>query len=77
MKRFLLPALGILATLAVFGCSSETQLSKDEEAKIRDSLEAGKGEFDINKVPPEMREKVRGIIESQKGGGPAAPPAPK
>ncbi|MEJ5170797.1 MAG: hypothetical protein WHU10_07405, partial [Fimbriimonadales bacterium] len=43
------------------GCSSDTQLSKAEEDKMRQSLEAGKGEFDINRVPPEMREKVRGI----------------
>ncbi len=67
----------LAATILMAGCSSDTQLSKAEEDKMRQSLEAGKGEFDINRVPPEMREKVRGIIESQKGGGgPAAPPAP-
>ncbi|MFN3683989.1 MAG: hypothetical protein ACK41F_08655 [Fimbriimonadaceae bacterium] len=81
MKRLLIPSLAILAALVAAGCSSDTQLPKEEEAKMRESLEAGKGEFDINKVPPDVREKVRGIIEAQKGrggsAGTAGPPPPR
>lgn len=59
-------AVGALLLAGMGGCSDDSQLSKAEEKKFQDSLESGKGEFDINKVPPEQQERVRALMEANK-----------
>jgi len=53
--------------------------SADADAKMREAMTTG--QWDINKVPPEQRERVRALMQqSQRGQQPTAPaskPAPK
>lgn len=66
--------LALLTGALLVGCASG-EVSKTEEQKMKNSLAAGDGEFDINKVPPEHREMVRGFMEQSKAGQvPQAPP---
>lgn len=60
MKRFLI--LAIIA-MAAFGCQGGGEMSKSEEAKFKETLEAGNKPFDINNVPPEQRERVRALMQ--------------
>ena len=53
--------------------------ASDADAKMREAMTTG--QWDINKVPPEQRERVRALMQqSQRGQQPTAPaatPAPK
>jgi hypothetical protein len=72
-----IPGLVVIAALSlatVVGCSENSELSKAEENQMRNALDAGKGEFDLSKVPPEQRERVKAIMESQKKGPGASIP---
>ena len=60
--------------LTAGGCGGgSTELSEAEEASFRQAVDNGKGEFDINNVPEEHRERVRGIMEANRGPASSAP----
>ncbi|MCX7799474.1 MAG: hypothetical protein N2109_03945 [Fimbriimonadales bacterium] len=66
--------VALIAALAA-GCSGGgSELSAEEQKKMEDAIQAGKGGLDLNKVPPEHRERVKAFMQGQGG---AAPPAPK
>lgn len=69
LSLFCLCACGLLAA----GCGDSTKLSAEEEAKMKKIVEDGNAPFDINKVPPEHRDKVRGFMG---GNASAQPPSP-
>lgn len=64
------------------GCGSDSSdMSKKDQADFKQAIDNGKGEFDLNKVPEDKREMVRGFMEANKGAASApkaggeAPPA--
>jgi hypothetical protein len=58
------------------GCGDEGSLSASEEQKFKQAVDNGKGEFDLNKVPEEHRERVKAIMEANKGPQSAGAGAP-
>lgn len=59
-----LVALLALSTLIVAGCSSGgDELSEKDKKGFQEAVDAGKKPFDINNVPPEQREMVRGFMQ--------------
>lgn len=60
----------VLITLigaSIVGCSSgPDELSAKDDAAFKQSLATGKEKLDPNTLPPEVRDRVKGIMEAQK-----------
>jgi PBP1b-binding outer membrane lipoprotein LpoB len=62
MKRLI--ALLALSAMFVVGCQSGgEELSEKDKKSFQEAVDAGKKPFDINNVPPEKREMVRGFMQ--------------
>jgi ABC-type Fe3+-citrate transport system substrate-binding protein len=62
-----------LGSILLGGCGSgSADMNKKDEADFKQAIDNGKGEFDLNKVPEDKRDMVRGFMEANKGG-PSAP----
>lgn len=68
MKVHLSILIALLVLLAV-GCGRAGETSAAEEQQMRDALAAGDEPFNIENVPPEHREKVRGFMGGQPPSG--------
>jgi hypothetical protein len=71
VNRVAILLLPIIGGVLLGGCSSQGEMSKADENEFKQSLATGKEKLDPDKLPPNVREKVRGIMQAQK------PPAKK
>ena len=70
LRRNVLAAIAVAAVSLVYGCSQGPQAgSKTDEAQLKASFER-RGPLNLNDVPPEMRDRVRGFMPHN--GAPAA-----
>jgi len=61
--------VSVASSMTIGGCTGGGQAAEKESKELRDTMTSKEG-FDINKVPPEHREKVRQMVGG--GGNPAA-----
>lgn len=60
----------VLCLILAAGCSEEQKASPKDEAAMRESYQ--KKGFNVNDIPPEQRERVKGFMKPNNSGSPPA-----
>ncbi|HEY0866462.1 MAG TPA: hypothetical protein VGE01_03740 [Fimbriimonas sp.] len=69
MRISTLALFGACAGCLAAGCGSGGEMSKQDESAFKQSIDTGKEKLDPNDVPPEVRDRVKAIMDAQKPPG--------